>query len=213
MNPKVDEYLDRLKNWQEELEMLRTILLDCMLTEEIKWRVPCYTFNQKNVIILANFKDYCAISFLKGTLLKDSENILVSPGENSQSVKYLKFTSSQEIQKLVPIIKAYVYEAIEVEKAGLKVDLKKNTDLDLVEELKDKMNQDATFQKAFNTLTPGRQRAYNIFISAAKQPKTRIARIDKYEERILNGKGMNDCICGLSKKMPNCDGSHKYIKK
>ncbi|WP_338140797.1 YdeI/OmpD-associated family protein [Wenyingzhuangia gilva] len=154
MNPKVDEYLDKLKNWQEELVLLRAILLDCMLTEEIKWRVPCYTFNNKNVLILANFKDYCAISFLKGTLLKDTENILVSPGENSRSVKYLKFTKSQEVQKLTPIIKAYVYEAIEVEKAGLKVDLKKSTDLDLVEELIDKMNQDSTFQKAFNALTP-----------------------------------------------------------
>ena len=212
MNPKVDEYLDKLKNWQEELEMLRAILLDCMLTEEIKWRVPCYTINNKNVVILANFKDYCAISFLKGALLKDTENILVSPGENSQSVKYLKFTNTPEIQKLTPIIKAYVYEAIEVEKAGLKVDLKKSTDLDLVEELIDKMNENSAFQNAFNALTPGRKRAYNMFFSAAKQSKTRMARIEKYKERILNGKGIKDCVCGLSIRMPNCDGSHKYIK-
>ena len=212
MNPKVDEYLDKLKNWQEELEMLRAILLNCMLTEEIKWRVPCYTINNKNVVILANFKDYCAISFLKGALLKDTENILVSPGENSQSVKYLKFTNTPEIQKLTPIIKTYVYEAIEVEKAGLKVDLKKSTDLDLVEELIDKMNENSAFQNAFNALTPGRKRAYNMFFSAAKQSKTRMARIEKYKERILNGKGIKDCVCGLSIRMPNCDGSHKYIK-
>ncbi|WP_068825473.1 DUF1801 domain-containing protein [Wenyingzhuangia fucanilytica] len=213
MNPKVDEYLNKLKKWQEELEILRAILIDCMLTEEFKWRVPCYTFNNKNVILLANFKDYCAISFLKGVLLKDTENLLISPGENSQSVKYLKFTNPQEIQKLTPIIKSYIYEAIEIEKAGLKVDLKKSTDFELVEELQEKLKENSKLNTAFNALTPGRKRAYNLFFSGAKQSKTRISRIEKYEERILNGKGINDCVCGLSKRMPNCDGSHKYIKK
>jgi len=211
MNTKVDEFINKATKWQNEMKALRALLLDCGLVEELKWKQPCYTFNNTNVTLIANFKDYCAISFLKGTLLKDTEKLLISPGENSQSVRYLNFTNTQQISELEATIKAYIFEAIEVEKANLKVKLKDNTDLEYVVELQQKMSDDATFKTAFEALTPGRKRAYNMFFEAAKQSKTRVSRIESYTERIMNGKGMNDCICGLSKRMPNCDGSHKSL--
>lgn len=211
MNPQVDEYIEKADKWQAEMLELQSILLECGLTEAYKWRVPCYTFQNSNVIIIGKFKDYCTLSFLKGVLLQDSENLLISPGENSQSARIMKFTDIEEITSKRQIITAYVYEAIEVEKAGLKVELKQSNDLTFPDELVEKFAQDPGFQEAFTALTPGRQRAYNMFFTAPKQDKTRVARIVKYIPRIMDGKGINDCTCGHSKRMPNCDGSHKYI--
>lgn len=211
MNQNVEDFINK-SNWSAELQKLREILIECGLTEDFKWRAPTYTLKNANVMIIAGFKEYCALSFLKGVLLQDSEGILVSPGENSQSVRFAKFTHLQEIIKLEPVLKAYVYEAIEVEKAGLKVEKKTLEEEVFVEELQEKLKSDAIFKKAFEALTPGRQRAYNIYFSGAKQSKSRLSRIEAYTERILNGKGFNDCVCGYSKRMPNCDGSHKYLK-
>jgi uncharacterized protein YdeI (YjbR/CyaY-like superfamily) len=212
MNPKVDDFLRNAKNWQNEMTALRAIVLECGLTEELKWRQPCYSFNGKNVLIISAFKDNCVLSFLKGELLSDSEGILVSPGENSQSVKFAKFTSVKSILDLEPELKTYIFEALEVEKAGLKPSSAKSTNLVFPDELIQKMSKDSTFKAAFENLTPGRQRGYNLFFTAAKQSKTREDRIAKYEERILKGQGINDCVCGLSKRKPNCDGSHKSLE-
>ncbi len=212
MNPKVDDYIGNLKNWQTEIALLRTIVLDCGLTEEFKWRTPCYSFQGKNIVLLGSFKEYCAISFLKGSLLQDANGILSKPGENSQAVRLIRFTDWEEILKIKPIMKNYIHEAIELEKAGLKVNFKSNTELELVAELQKTLAENPVLKSAFEALTPGRQRAYNLYFSASKQSKTRETRIEKYIPRILDGKGINDCICGLSKKMPNCDGSHKYIR-
>ncbi len=211
MNPKVDAYINNADNWQKEMELLRSILLNCGLTEELKWRVPCYTFENANIIILGKFKEYVTLSFFKGVLLEDSKGILVKPGENSQTVKMAKFTSTKQIKELSTNLESYIYEAIEVEKAGLKAEFKESTNFTLAEEIQDVLNQNSTLKKAFESLTIGRQRAYNIFVSGAKQSKTRTARIEKYIPRILIGKGINDCTCGHSKRLPNCDGSHKLF--
>ena len=213
MNPKVDEFIRQVKNWKEEISKLRMILLDCQLNEELKWRQPCYTLGSSNIALIGNFKEYCTISFFKGVLLNDAEGILVSPGENSQTVKMIKVTSLSEIEQLEPTIKAYIYEAIEVEKAGLKVEFTKSTNLDFPEELINKMANDAAFKSAFEGLTPGRQRAYNLHFSGAKQSQTRIDRIEKFTSRILKGIGINDCTCGLTKRKPSCDGSHKILNQ
>ncbi len=212
MNPKVDEFINNAKKWQLEIEQLRVLLLDCGLTEEFKWRTPCYSFQEKNVVLIGSFKAFCTLSFFKGTLLQDTNKILSKPGENSQAVRFFKFTNLSEIQELKPIIKNYIYEAIEIEKAGLKVSFKSNTELELVEELQNTLAEDAVLKTAFESLTPGRQRAYNLYFSAPKQSKIRVSRIENYIPRILNGKGFHDCVCRLSKKMPTCDGSHKYIR-
>lgn len=212
MNPKVDEFLNRANKWQEELSLLRATILDCGLTEELKWKVPCYTFQKSNIVLIHGFKEYCAIAFFKGALLKDSEGLLIQQTENVQSGRQIRFTSVNQIQEMIPTIKAYIFEAIEVEKAGLSVELKKTSDYPIVEELQKKMDQDAAFKKAFEALTPGRQRGYHLFFSAAKQSKTREDRIENSLNRIFKGKGLTDCICGLSKKMPSCDGSHKSLK-
>lgn len=212
MNPKIDEFLEKVTKWQDELARLRTIVLGCGLTEELKWGQPCYTFNNANVILLGGFKDYCFISFLKGALLHDSENILRKPGEHTQSGRIISFTDTQGITDLTQILKAYIYEAIEVEKAGLKVEPESKAELVFPDELYKKFDADHIFKAAFEALTPGRQRAYNIYFSGAKQSKSREARIENYTQRILSGKGFNDCICGLSKRLPNCDGSHKFIQ-
>jgi uncharacterized protein YdeI (YjbR/CyaY-like superfamily) len=212
MNPKVDTYFSKLKQWQEELEQLRAIILDCGLTEELKWGSPCYTFQETNVILLGGFKDNCVISFLKGVLLADTDKLLEKPGENSQSARVIRFTSEREIVKLKKVLKAYIYEALEVEKAGLKVDLEKSKNFDLPDELLSKFKTQPKLKTAFTALTTGRQRAYVMFFSDSKNSKTREARIEKYTKRILDGKGINDCVCGLSKRMPSCDGSHKFLK-
>jgi uncharacterized protein YdeI (YjbR/CyaY-like superfamily) len=210
MHPKVDTFIANAKRWQPELMALRPILLECGLTEEVKWQQPCYSFNGTNLIIIGEMKDYCVFSFLKGVLLQDEDNVLSAPGKNSQSARILKFTSVQEIVTLEATLKAYIYEAIEVEKAGEKVVFSESKTLDFPQELLHKFTTNSDFQRAFEALTPGRQRGYNLFFTGAKQAKTRQDRIEKHVDRILKGKGINDCVCGLSKRMPNCDGSHKY---
>ena len=192
MNPGVDFYFTKAKNWQQELKQLRTIVLDCGLKEELKWGCPCYTFEKKNIVLINVFKEYCAFLFFKGALLNDAIGILVQQTKNVQSARQVRFTNVQEIAKKERILKAYVYKAIEVEKAGLKVNFTEKKDLVFPEELQKKLKENPRLKTAFNALTPGRQRAYNLYFSAAKQSKTRELRIEKYIQQILNGKGLND---------------------
>jgi uncharacterized protein YdeI (YjbR/CyaY-like superfamily) len=213
MNPNVDDFLQREERWKNEISMLRRILLDCMLTEEYKWKQPCYTFQQKNVAILGGFKEFCVLSFFKGALLSDSDNLLEKQGENSQSGRILRFKNVEQIIAVESSIRNYIFEAIEIERTGIKMPARAPEDLIFVDELLEKLEANPILKKAFYALTPGRQRAYNMFITASKQPNTRYARINKYTKRILDGKGMNDCVCGLSKKMPGCDGSHKVLNE
>ncbi len=212
LNPKVDDYLSKAKKWREESERLRHIVLDCDLTEEYKWMHPCYTFEKKNVVLIHGFKEYCALLFHKGALLKDPHGILVQQTENVQAARQIRFTHLQEILDLEPILKEYILEAIEVEKAGLEVTLKKDTEFIIPEELQEKFDESPDLKAAFEALTPGRQRAYILYFSQPKQSKTRVSRVENCMERILSGKGLKDCTCGLSKKMPSCDGSHKNIR-
>ncbi|WP_278472560.1 DUF1801 domain-containing protein [Gimesia maris] len=211
MNPDVEIYLNKARLWQEELVTLRTIVVDTPLTEEYKWRAPCYTFQKKNIVLIGAFKDNCVLSFFKGALLKDPLDILTKPGENTQAARVVRFTSLQEIIELEPVLKAYIEEAIEVEKAGLKVDVKKEAE-PVPAEFQKKLDESPALQTAFAALTPGRQRAYLMHFSAAKQSQTRMNRVEKYIPQILAGKGIHDCTCGLSQKLPACDGSHKSIR-
>ena len=192
MNPKVDFYFSKAKNWKEELEKLREIILECALTEELKWGVPCYTSQKSNIVLIHSFKNYCAILFVKGALLNNAKGILIQQTENVQAGRQIRFTNVREIVKMKTILKSYIYEAIEVEKAGLKVNLNKNIKLVFPEEFINKLADNPDLKKAFDTLTPGRQRAYNLFFSAPKQSKTRESRIEKCISRIFNGKGLND---------------------
>lgn len=192
MNSKVDFYFNKAKQWQEELEKLRMMILDCGLVEELKWGCPCYTFQTSNIVLIHVFKEYCAMLFFKGALLKDTDGILVQQTENVQAARQVRFTNVEEIIKMEPVLKAYVYEAIEVEKAGLKVVLKKTEEFKTPEEFKTKLKQNPAFKAAFEALTPGRQRAYTLYFSAPKQSKTRELRIEKYMQQILDGKGLND---------------------
>ena len=192
MNPKVDAVLRRATEWREEFEILRTIVLDCGLSEELKWYQPCYTFEGRNVVLIHGFKEYCALLFFKGALLKDAKGILVQQTENVQAARQIRFTNVREIMKLEPILKAYVYEAVEVEKAGLKVKLKKTSDFIIPEEFQNKLDKIPALKAAFDRLTPGRQRAYLFYFSQPKQSKTRESRVEKYMQQILNGKGLND---------------------
>jgi uncharacterized protein YdeI (YjbR/CyaY-like superfamily) len=212
MNPKVDFYFDEAQKWQSELEQLRHIVLDCGLTEDLKWGVPCYMFQQGNVVLIHAFKDYCAVLFFKGALLNDTDGVLIQQTENVQAARQMRFNSFEAIIAAKTTLKTYLYEAIEIEKAGLKVPLKPATDFAVPKEFQDKLDTNSTLKAAFEALTPGRQRAYNLFFAAAKQPKTREARVESYVQQIINGKGLNDCTCGLSKRQPNCDGSHKYAR-
>ena len=181
----------KVNAWRNILTQLRQLLLECGLTEELKWKQPCYTFENKNILLMTAFRDYCSIGFVKGVLLKDPDEVLVSPGENSQSMRQIRITDIKTVPKLKPIVKAYVQEAINIEKSGLTVVTKKLPE-PIPEELQAKFNADSAFEKSFKALTPGRQRAYILHFSGAKQSKTREARIEKYRSRILNGKGMND---------------------
>jgi uncharacterized protein YdeI (YjbR/CyaY-like superfamily) len=192
MNPKIDEYLSKAKKWHEEIEKLRMIILDCGLTEELKWSAPCYMFQKSNIVIIQGFKEYCALLFFKGVLLNDPKSILKKTGENTQVGRQIRFTNVREIVKLETILKAYIYEAIEVEKAGLKVNIKKNTELIFPEEFQNKINEYPVLKAAFDALTPGRQRAYDYYFSAPKQSKTRESRVEKCMQKILNGKGLDD---------------------
>ena len=212
LNPKVDEFLSKAKNWKEEFEKLRAIVLDCKLTEEFKWMHPCYTFENKNIVLIHGFKEYCALLFHKGALLKDPQGILIQQTENVQSARQIRFTNVQEIVEMEPILKAYINEAIEVEKAGLEVKIKKNTEYMIPEELQTKFDENPALKEAFEALTPGRQKGYLHHFSQAKQSKTRVSRIEKYTPKILSGMGLNDCTCGLSQKKPTCDGSHKNMQ-
>ncbi|WP_435415761.1 DUF1801 domain-containing protein [Polaribacter aestuariivivens] len=212
MNEKVNTYLESLKVWQKELTLLREIALNSNLEEDFKWRNPCYIHENKNIFLLFKFKNFCGISFFKGALLKDKSNLLVQQTENMQLVRQLRFENIDDIIKNENLIKAYISEAVEVEKSKIKIKTKKVSDFKFPEELKQIFNENEEFEKAFYSLTPGRQKGYLLYFESAKQSKTKIARIKKYEQRIFNGKGINDCVCGLSKKMPNCDGSHKFIK-
>ncbi|MEO7445368.1 MAG: DUF1801 domain-containing protein [Ferruginibacter sp.] len=192
MNPKVDFYFDKGKHWQKELEKLRRIILDCGLEEVLKWGVPCYTLGKKNIVLIHVFKEYCAILFFKGALLEDAAKLLIQQTENVQAARQLRFTSAVEISKKAPVIKAYIYEAIEVEKAGLKVTLKKTPAFEMPEEFRQKLKEMPTLKTAFEALTPGRQRGYLLYFGAAKQSKTRVDRIEKYTQPIMQGLGLHD---------------------
>ena len=192
MNPKVDWFFRKAGKWQEEFEKLRNVILGCGLTEELKWGVPCYTFEKRNIVLMHGFKEYCALLFFKGALLKDAKGMLIQQTKNVQAARQIRFTSAREIVKMKLILKAYIREAIEVERAGLKVPLKKTKEFNIPEEFQNRMNKNPALKKAFNALTPGRQRAYILYFSAPKQSKTREARVEKSTPRILNGKGLND---------------------
>jgi len=191
-NPKVDAYLRRNKKWREEFEKLRMIILACGLIEELKWGCPCYTFEKRNVVLIHGFKEYCALLFFKGALLKDPNGILIQQTKNVQAARQIRFTNVREIVKLKPFLKAYIKEAIAVEKAGLKVKLKKTSDFKIPEEFQNKLDQMPALKTAFKALTPGRQRAYLFHFSQPKQSRTRQSRVEKYMHQILNGKGLDD---------------------
>lgn len=192
MNPKVDFFFTKAKKWQAEFEALRSIILDCGLEEELKWGVPCYMHHKSNIVLIHGFKDYCAILFFKGALLKDEKGILIQQTANVQAARQLRFTSLKEITKLQRTIKTYIFEALEIEKAGLKVELKKTKEFTMPEEFKLKLKNSSDLKKAFDSLTPGRQRAYLLYFSSAKQAKTRETRVEKSIPQILQGKGLDD---------------------
>jgi uncharacterized protein YdeI (YjbR/CyaY-like superfamily) len=191
-NPKVDFFFSKAKQWQEEFEKLRMIILDCGLTEELKWGKPCYAFEEKNIVLIHGFKEYCALLFFKGALLKDANGLLIQQTENVQAARQIRFTNVREIVEMEPILKAYIHEAIDVEKAGLEVNYKKTTEFIIPEEFQNKLDSIPALKKAFNALTPGRQRGYILYFSAPKQSKTRESRVEKCMPQILNGKGLND---------------------
>jgi len=192
MNPKVDDCLSKVERWREEFERLRTIILDCGLTEELKWGWPCYTVGKANIVLMHGFKEYCALLFFKGALMKDPNGILVQQTENVQAGRQIRFTGAHEIAQMEPILKAYVRDAVEVEKAGLKMDFKKTAEFAMPDEFRAKLDEIPALQTAFEALTPGRQRAYLLHFSSAKQSKTRETRIEKCMPHILDGKGLDD---------------------
>ena len=192
MNPKVDFYFNKAKKWQKELEQLRMIVLDCGLTEELKWGVPCYMLQKSNIVLIHVFKEYCALLFFKGALLNNANGILIQQTKNVQAARQIRFTNVREIVKMKTILKACIYEAIEVEKAGLKVNFKKAAEFNIPEEFQKKIDKTRSLKTAFEALTPGRQRGYLLYFSAPKQSKTRESRVEKYMQQILNGKGLND---------------------
>jgi uncharacterized protein YdeI (YjbR/CyaY-like superfamily) len=190
MNPKIDWYFSKAKKWREESEKLRTIVLDCGLTEELKWGKPCYTLQGSNIVLIHGFKDYCALLFFKGALLKDAKGILTQQTENVQAARQIRFTNVRDIDEMEPTLKAYIKEA--KEKAGLKVDYKKTSEFQIPEEFQNRLNEMPALKAAFDALTPGRQRGYLLYFSAPKQSKTRESRIEKCMQQILKGKGLND---------------------
>lgn len=211
-NPKVEEFLSKATTWKDEFVKLRQIVCDCNLTEDFKWMHPCYTLDNKNIVLIHGFKEYCALLFHKGALLKDPHGILIQQTENVQSARQIRFTNLQQIIEMEPVIKDYIKQAIEVEKAGLKVEMKEKKDVDVPEELEQKFEEMPELKTAFEALTLGRRNAYIYHFNQAKQSKTRTARIEKYVPKILVGKGINDCTCGHSNRFPNCDGSHKKFE-
>ncbi|MBS1494395.1 MAG: YdeI/OmpD-associated family protein [Bacteroidetes bacterium] len=191
-NPKVDWYFNKVRKWQEELKELRTIVLDCGLTEELKWGHPCYTLGKSNIVLIHEFKEYCALLFMKGALMKDAKDILVQQTENVQGARQIRFTNLKEIVKLKSTIKSYIKEAVAIEKAGLKVEMKKTSEYKIPDEFKNELKENSELKSAFEALTPGRQRGYLLYFSSAKQSKTREARVKKYIPHIINGKGLDD---------------------
>jgi uncharacterized protein YdeI (YjbR/CyaY-like superfamily) len=192
MNPKVNWFFRKAKTWREEFAKLRTIILDCGLTEELKWGQACYTFEKKNVVLIHGFKEYCALLFFKGALLRDAKGILIQQTENVQSGRHVRFINLREVVKMESVLTAYIHEAIEVEKAGLKVSLKKTSEFAVADEFQNKLDLIPALKTAFDSLTPGRQRAYLLHFSAPKQSKTRASRVEKCMRQILDGKGLND---------------------
>ncbi|MDR6879263.1 YdeI family protein [Bacillus sp. 3255] len=192
LNPKVDEFLNKATKWKEEYVKLRSIVLDCELTEEYKWMHPCYTYQDKNIVLIHGFKEYCALLFHKGALLQDARGILIQQTENVQAARQIRFTDVQEIIAMEPILKDYIHEAIEIEKSGLEVNFKKSTEFTMAEEFQNKLDENPALKEAFEALTPGRQRAYLLHFSQPKQAKTRASRVEKYMQHILSGKGLND---------------------
>lgn len=211
MNPKVDAFLLNVKKWREELTILRSIVMDSGLVEELKWGAPCYVYDTANIIIIQGFKEYFALMFFKGALMNDPQDLLQKPGENTQSGRQIRMISMDEMLGLKEMLRAYIQNAIAVEKAGVKVVVKKTEKYTVSVELEESFASNSALQDAFYELTPGRQRAYLLHFAEAKQSATRKARIEKYTSRILKGKGILDCWCGLSKRMPTCDGSHKHL--
>ncbi|WP_440120961.1 YdeI/OmpD-associated family protein [Tenacibaculum sp. Ill] len=189
---KVDKYIENIKNWKEETKLLRQICLDCGLEEDFKWMHPCYTFQGKNIVLIHGFKDYCALLFYKGALLKDTERVLIQQTENVQSARQIRFTKPEEVLDFTPTIKRYIFEAIEVGKAGLKVKTKKTSEFEMVSEFKEVLEENSDVKKVFEALTPGRQRSYLLYFSQAKQSKTRLSRIEKSIPKMIEGKGHNE---------------------
>lgn len=212
MNPKVDSFITKVKKWQEEVTLLRSLLLDYDLVEELKWKQPCYTYEGNNMVLIATMKDYSSLGFFKGTLFQNEHGLLTAPGKNSQAVRQLRFASLGEIIQNETIIRSTVQEAIEIEKSGLKIDFKEKSTLLYPDELIKIFKNDVELAKAFEALTPGRQRGYNLHFTSAKQSATRTSRIQVSRSKIMAGKGKDDCTCGLSMRMPRCDGSHKRIE-
>lgn len=192
MNPKVDFFFDKAKQWQKEFEKLRTIALDTELEEDLKWGCPCYTYQGKNIFLIHGFKEYCALLFFKGALMKDPENILIQQTENVQAARQIRFTDVKQIIDLEKVLKTYMFEAAEIEESGAKVEMKKTREFEMPDEFQKKLDENHELKEAFEALTPGRQRAYLLHFSSAKQSKTRESRIEKYIPEILNGKGLND---------------------
>lgn len=192
MNPQVDFYFGKEKKWTAEIKKLRKIILECDLEEELKWGSPCYTFNEKNIVLIHTFKEYCAVLFFKGALLKDPKGVLIQQTKNVQSARQMRFTDVKEITRLAPTLKKYIYETVKLEEEGRKVKFKKTSAFSMPDEFKNRLKKDAKLKKAFEALTPGRQRGYLLYFSDAKQAKTRESRIDKYTSHILEGKGFHD---------------------
>lgn len=192
MNPIVDKYLSKTNKWQKEMEKLRMIVLDCHLTEDFKWGKPCYTLQKSNIVLIHGFKEYCALLFFKGALLKDPNHILIQQTENVQAARQIRFTNLREIVEMETLLKTYIFEAVELEKSGLKVNLKKNSEFKIPEEFQNRLNEIPALKSAFDALTPGRQRGYILYFSAPKLAKTRELRVEKCKKQILNGKGLND---------------------
>jgi uncharacterized protein YdeI (YjbR/CyaY-like superfamily) len=213
MNPSVTQYIANAKLWKEELLAIRKILLETELVEDFKWSMPCYTLNNKNIVIIAPFKEYFALAFFNGAAISDSSKLLIKAGANTQSGRQLRFKDSKEILDQKAIIKKYIKEAISIQDTNIVETTKPAAPQVEVEELNTFFKSDLVFKKAFFALTPGRQRGYLIYFSGAKQADTRVTLIEKYRDRILAGIGITDCTCGLSKRMPICDGSHKLLNK
>lgn len=212
MSKQVQDFIEGLGQWREEIRLLRQIMIKSPLIEDYKWMHPCYTFKNKNIVLIQNFKDYCALGFPQGVLLNDPTNSLIQPTENSQTARQMRFRRISEIQKKENIILQLIDEAIDKEKAGVKAQLKGLEDYEVPEELKQFFKENEDYKEAFKALSPGRQKGYLLHFGGAKQSTTRLSRIEKSKARVIKGYGLQDCICGQSKRMPNCDGSHNKIK-